>query len=155
MAKIEGVYSQWGYGAEGDSEGEILTGGLHEDFEITKENAAHIAGGESAGAVRILEASDAERALLEGHVESQEDSEAAYDAAQKDGSWREGHLAQFVADTETRLALSNEEANLTDGDREWLTNGLASAYDELGDEDAASAVRARASKPADTTGEEA
>lgn len=143
MAKIEVVYGVWGFGATEDSEGTVLDGGTHDDFEVTAENAPYLAAGESAGVVRILDASDDERGLLEGHVQTQADGEAAYVAAQESGAWREGQLRSFVHDTEHRLSLPDEEANLTVGDRAWLTGGLADAYDELGEADKAKAVRAK------------
>jgi hypothetical protein len=141
MAKIEVVYGVWGFGATEDSEATVLDGGLHEDFEVTKENAPYLAAGEAAGAVRIVEVSDAEAKLLDGHVESQEDSEKAYEAAQADGRWHEGNLTQFVHDTEARLALPDDEANLTAGDRAFLQRGLVDAYERLGDEAKAKSIR--------------
>jgi hypothetical protein len=142
MAKIEVVYGVWGFGATEDKEATVLDGGLHEDFEITAENAPYIAAAasEQAGPViRILEVSDAEAKLLDGHVESQEDGEAAYEAAQADGSWHEGNLIGFVHDTEARLALSDDEANLTAGDRAFLRRGLVDAYTRLGEPEKAAA----------------
>lgn len=142
--KIDVVYSTWGVGDEADGDAHVFSGG-EQDVNLDEQPylAKYLAAGESAGLVRIVEATDAERAKLEGHVESQEDSEAAYAAAQENGSWQEANLRQFTYDTEYRLSLSDEEANLTGEGRTWLTRGLADAYDALGDAESADKTRAK------------
>lgn len=155
--KIEVVYSIWGVGDDVAGDAQVFNGGV-QDVRVVESSAEYknaggrdaspraiearyLAAGEAAGTIVIVEATDAETAQLEGHVESQEDSEAAYEAAVEAGTWHEGNLQQFVTQTEERLSLSDEEANLTPGDRHWLTEGLAVAHDTLGNTDAAKAVR--------------
>ena len=123
--QIDVVYSVWG------AEDRVFSGGV-QDVTIGVDVDAHIlAGGVAAGAVRLVDPSDEVLAALEPHVESQEDSEAAYEAAVASGAWREGHLQQWIAETEERLALSNDEANLNDNDRKFLAEGVDKAYVEL------------------------
>lgn len=68
---------------------------------------AHAAG------VLVVEGAD-DASLAEHGVQSQEDGEAAYDAAWRDGSWREGHTLQVaydaVAKAEDDAARAAEEA---------------------------------------------
>lgn len=95
--KITVVYSIWGAGED------EFVGGTH-DVKLTKKTAPLFAGGEAAGSIIVEECSDDERALLDGHVESQEDSEAKLAEAQADGRWHEGNLRQFLTERLDRLA---------------------------------------------------
>ena len=56
-----------------------------------------------AHAAGVLDVVGADEDSLAAHgVQSQEDGEAAYDAAWKDGSWREGHNLQVALDAVER-----------------------------------------------------
>jgi hypothetical protein len=88
----------------------VLRGGENV-LEVTAENAPLVAGAEAAGTIRVLEATDAERALLDGHVESQEDGEAAYDAAVADGRWAEGQAVELAAEEADLAAHEALEAD--------------------------------------------
>lgn len=153
MAKINVIYSLWGIGAVDDEPGIVLSGGEQEveivaaigdggvavagDAEtetLAQLPADHLAAGEAAGVVEIVDATDEERALLDGHVQSQEDGERAYLDAQDSGDWHEGHHFQWAVDTEHRLMLENDEANLTDGGRDFLTDSLGKMYAARGAE---------------------
>lgn len=125
-ARINIVYSVWG--AEGFDE--PFSGGV-QTVEVTPAFAPILAGAVNARVVELVDPSDELLALLDGHVETQEVSDAAYEEAVQSGAWRTGHLQQWITETEQRLALSNEQANLTDGDRAYLQDGLAKAHDEL------------------------
>lgn len=121
--KVRVVYSVWG----ADGFDRPLAGGDHELEDVTAEQARSIAGAAAAGVVEVLDATDAERALLEGHVESQEDGEAAQAAAMGEwiddvrdddgilvepgrwsGGWTHGNLTNFVAVQKDRLAYDDQ-----------------------------------------------
>lgn len=87
--KVDVLHAECGLGDE------VLVGGP-QDVVVTAENAPLLAGAAAAGALNIVEASDEERSLLDGHVQAQEDGEAAYAAAQADGTWREGNELQYA-----------------------------------------------------------
>src|SRR3954463_6627768 len=89
---IEVLTAQWA------ADDDVYTGGVHADVKITKKNAPLFAGAEAAGVIVVLDATDDTRALLAGHVQSQEDGEAEYERAQQDGRWSEGNVAQFDLD---------------------------------------------------------
>lgn len=127
--EFEVVYSVWGGGDKS------YAGGIHSEENPSEELLRHLAGAEAAGVVNVLEASDAARAAMSGHVQSQEDGEAAYEAAQNvydaegnlvtQGGWELGNVTQFVKDANTRL--DDPDLELTEGDRAWLTQGIADA----------------------------
>jgi hypothetical protein len=85
--KIRVVYSLWG----ADGFDEPFGGGIHELESLTVAQARSIAGAEAAGVVEVVEATDEERQVLDPHVQSQEDGEAAWQAAQ--GDWVESVYA--------------------------------------------------------------
>jgi hypothetical protein len=88
VARVNVVYSSW------TADGVRYEGG-EQELALDPELAKLLACAEDAGAVEVLEADDAERALMAGHVQSQEDGEAEYARAQADGRWQEGNLAQY------------------------------------------------------------
>lgn len=90
--KFEVIHSQW------SADGEVYSGGIHDDVELTAEIAPLFAGAADAGSILILKASQAEIELLKGHVEPQKTGERAYRIAQKEGRWQEGNLEQFELD---------------------------------------------------------
>lgn len=102
--KVRVIYSVWG----ADGFDEPFGGGVHELEDVTEEQARSIASAAAAGAVEVIDASKAERSLLDGHVQSQEDGEAAYAAAQESGAWQHGNLTDFIATREQRLAELDE-----------------------------------------------
>jgi hypothetical protein len=92
MLKFEVLTTQW------TADEETFAGGVH---EIAKPSAAllgMIAAAEAAGSVVVIDAADDHRKKLDSAVQSQEAGEAAYAAAQADGSWHEGNLMQFELD---------------------------------------------------------
>lgn len=127
--RISVVYSRWG----ADGFDEPLHGGEHDLEGVTAEQARSIAGAHAAGAVEVLDASPEEEKLLDGHVQTQADGEAALEAAMGDwvddvyeehldtagnvvyrtlsepghwsGPWRRGNLLHFVHAKKERLAL--------------------------------------------------
>lgn len=138
--KIEVVYSTWGVGDEASGDAHVFKGGAQE-VELTPALAPFIAGGAAAGVCRVLEATDEEQALLDGHVQSQEDGEAAYEAATAEGGgWREGQLEQFTLDSQARL--DSDDAEITHGHRAWLLESQIAAFEELGDAQGAKKARA-------------
>ena len=78
--KVVVVHSSWACG-----DAEPISGS--QEINVTPENAPLIAGAKSAGAIKILDASDSELALLDGHVQTQEDGETAYETAVASGDW--------------------------------------------------------------------
>lgn len=112
--KLDVLRTQWA------AEDTVFQGGVHElssdecpcglthgkpDADLLR----LIAGAEAAGSIVVVDASDAHRAKLDKAVQSQEDGEAAYKAAQpvydlttgailEDGPWREGNLLQHALD---------------------------------------------------------
>src|SRR4051794_9797597 len=89
--KIEVIDSRWG------ADDETFERGVH---EIAKPSAAFlrlVAGAEAAGAVVVVDAG-AHRDKLDSYVQSQEAGETAQEAAQADGSWHDGNVAQFELD---------------------------------------------------------
>jgi hypothetical protein len=90
--KFEVLPTVWG------ADGEEFGGGVHEVAKPTAAFLRLVAGAEAAGTVVVLEASDAHRAKLDSHVQSQEDGEAEYAKAQADGRWHEGNIEQFDLD---------------------------------------------------------
>lgn len=109
--KLEVLHTQWA------AEDEVFAGGVHEIEKPTADFLRLVAGAEAAGSVVVLDASDAHRAKLDRHVQSQEDGEAAYAAAQGDwvppvndengvmveagywtGPWHEANVAQYDLD---------------------------------------------------------
>lgn len=94
---------------------DVLQGGSN-DVVVTAANAPLIAGAVAAGVLLVSDATDDERALLDGHVESQEDGEAAYAAAQKDGSWREGQDLQQAIESHHEFELGPEDVATISGD---------------------------------------
>lgn len=96
--KIRVIYSQWG----ADGFDAPLGGGDHDLETVTEEQARSIAGAAAAGVVEVLDATAAEQTLLEPHVQSQEDGEAAFAAAQ--GEWVEA-VYEDVVDKETGLVV--------------------------------------------------
>lgn len=89
--------SKWGA-----DDAAVFEGGVHE-LDLTPELAPVFAGAAAAGSIEILETTPAEDELLAGHVQSQVDGEAAYEAAQADGSWQEGNVEQFNLDVAAGL----------------------------------------------------
>lgn len=143
--KLKVVYSQWG----ADGFDEPLGGGQHDLEDVTEEQARSIAGAAATGVVEVLDATAAEKKLLEGHVQSQEDGEAAFDAAQGEwveavlddagalkepgywsGAWTHGHLSNFMAEQKNRL--THDDAART---------GNAPVSKKLSDEERAEAER--------------
>lgn len=114
--KIEVLSTVW---AAGDQE---FPGGTH-DVTLTAKLAPLIAGAEAAAAIRVLDATSAERKQLDRHVQSQDAGEKANARALEDGSWRHGNLVQFVADREDRLT----DDDLSKRDRARLEQELAEA----------------------------
>lgn len=89
---FEVLTTYWG------ADDEVFTGGVHEVAKPSPDFLRLVAGAEAAGSVVVLEASDQHRAKLDAAVQSQDDGEAAYDAAVASGDWHEGNLAQFELD---------------------------------------------------------
>src|SRR5215831_419444 len=77
----------------------------------------------TGGVIEVLEASPEEQAGLEGHVESDEDSLKAYEAAQASGEWQRGNVEDFLATNER----SADDARLTEE-----AQAAAAANAELG-----------------------
>jgi exosome complex RNA-binding protein Rrp42 (RNase PH superfamily) len=102
--RVEVIHSQFGLGPD-----VVLVGGSN-DVGVTVENAPLLAGAASAGALLIVDATDDERALLAGHVQSQEDGEAAYAEAQADGRWHEGQAVQHELDEAAHVAAREEQS---------------------------------------------
>ena len=105
--KVSAVYSLV---AVGDH---VFEGGEN-DLEVTAEIAPLVAGAVSAGSLVVVEATDAELALLEGHVQSQEDGEAEYEKAVGDGRWHEGQAIQAAAEEADREAAAKIEIEADD-----------------------------------------
>lgn len=123
--KVRVIYSVWG----ADGFDEPLHGGEHDLGDLTEEQARSVAGGYYGGALEIVDATKAERALLEPHVQTQEDGEKAYDAAVESGDWQEGNLQAHVAVWSERLA--DPDSGLDDEQRAKLTSDVAVAQATL------------------------
>jgi hypothetical protein len=124
--KINVVYSLWG------ADELAFDGGVHDVTVIGDGTAespylspAVVGGAEASGVIEVVEATSEERAALDAAVQSQEDGEAAYAAAQEDGSWHEGNLEQFLLTA--RQELDDPDAELTDERRAALERGIADA----------------------------
>lgn len=102
--KLQVPIAQWA------CEDEVYSGGFHE-VVVTPENAPLIAAAAAAGDVLLWEPSAEEELLLAGHVQSQEDGEAAYADAVASGEWHKANLAQFELDVEN----GDRVAELTSG----------------------------------------
>lgn len=132
--KVKVVYSLWA----ADGFAEPLYGGVHDLEDVTEEQARSIAGARSAGVVEVVEATDDELALLEPHVQSQEDGEAAYAAAQESGRWQHGNLVNFIAERKRKLvhddAVAAKQAKgkvLTPAEREAVERQIVEAEERL------------------------
>lgn len=99
--KIEVLHSSWG------ADKDVFAAGAHELGKPAKKLLRLIAGAEAAGALTVLEATTAERKLLDGFVQSQKAGEAAYKQALTKGTWQHGNLTNFVLSREDRVAYSD------------------------------------------------
>jgi hypothetical protein len=128
--RIEVVHAHWG------AEDEVYERGEHELAKPSKKLLRLIAGAEAAGAVVVHVATAAERKLLDGHLQSQADGEAAYKKAVADGDWQHGNLTVFIVEREDRLAYSEtlpdgHEEKLSPAQRERFEQHLARARGDL------------------------
>lgn len=89
--KFEVIHAQWAVEDRANADAEpvsvVFPGGVHDDVKLTKKSAPVFAAAEAAGSIVIHDVTDAERQLLDGHVQSQEDGEAAL--AEAMGDWIE------------------------------------------------------------------
>lgn len=99
--QIEVLTTVWG---AGDAE---FAGGVHE-VKLTRTIAAIVAGAEAAGTIRVVGETAAERKMLDRHVQSQDDGEAAYEKAQAEGRWQHGNLLQFVTERREQLEATSK-----------------------------------------------
>lgn len=126
------VYNTWG------ADGEAYTGGIHTVEDPTPEFLALLAGAEAVGAVEVID-DHGHRATIDSHVQSQEDGEAANEAAVASGDWHIGNLQQFVVGTQARLAAADDpdqDAPLEDWERAKLTTDIADAQAQLAEREA-------------------
>lgn len=91
--KVKVIYSVWG----ADGFEEPLHGGEHDLEDLTEEQARSVAGGVAGRALELVDATPEDIELLHPHIQSQEDGEAAYAAAQESGRWNHGNLLGFAA----------------------------------------------------------
>jgi len=99
--KFEVLTTQWA------TEEETFAGG---ENEVTSPSASFlklVGAAESAGTLTVTECTDAEREKLDKSVQSQEDGEAAYAAAQESGEWHEGNLLQHQLDIESGAPVAS------------------------------------------------
>lgn len=122
--KLKVVYMLWG----ADGFDEPLGGGTHDLEDVTEEQARSIAGAAASGVVEVLEASKAEQKLLDGHVQSQEDGEAAWQAAFESGDWHVGNLQNYVATGRARL---EGDGKFEPGEKRRLAESIIQVNAEL------------------------
>lgn len=105
--KVVGGTSQWGFSTDPDgNDARVFPSGVEHteefsDAELKLLEAAHAAG--------YIEYTGDTVAVETGHVESQEDSEAAYAQAQADGTWQEGNAQQYELDVASGARVRQEE----------------------------------------------
>jgi hypothetical protein len=131
--QIEVLTSVWG------ADDQEFPGGVH-DVKLTRKLAPLVAGAEAAGAIVVVDATSAERKLLERHVQSQEQAEKAQAKAMGDpdpetgsptGPWQHGNHVDFVAQAKARLHADDPDARLTAAERAALERDVAEAQARL------------------------
>lgn len=106
--------------------GVVLAGGRHDlpNDQVTKLPAGfirQIAAAASAGVLEVVDCDASAAAVIDGAVESDEDSLKLYAAAVASGVWLDGHLQDVIAQRENQLAALQEQ--LTDESLEAAAAG--------------------------------
>jgi hypothetical protein len=96
----------------------VLPRGEHElpndDVKLTRGLARAIAAAAGAGVLEIVEADAKAAKLIDGVVESDEDSLLAYENAIESGVWLEGHLEDVIAQRKNRALELAEQLKGSD-----------------------------------------
>ncbi len=122
--KVKVIYTLWA----ADGFDEPLGGGVHELDALNEDQYRAVASAAAGGALEIVGATAAERKLLEPHVQSQEDGEAAQAAAFASGDWHIGNLQNYIATSRARLEA---EGSFEPGDKLRLSLGIVEAAADL------------------------
>jgi len=100
----------------------VLAGGPHElpsdDVKLSAGLVRAIAAAAAAGVVEILDANAAAAKIIDGAVQSDEDSLEVYEEAVASGAWLDGHLQDVIAQREQAIALLDEQLAAGIGDEE-------------------------------------
>jgi hypothetical protein len=121
--KIEVLNTQWAH------DGGVLQGGVHEIEDPSQQLLEQAALAESVGSIKVTASKD-ERATMKAALEPDSESLKKLAQAQKESTWHEGNLGDYIAVKQAVLdrdADEDDEFALSDESRAGLEAGVAQA----------------------------